>query len=169
MVSAAAALLIVAVVSVGAALLIEGARRDEARALDARTRALAAEVRAKAEADRRLTDANQVVETFLAGVSDDLRQVQGAQAVRRRLLQQAADYFARVASERSGSPELEYEAFRATYRSGKVRRMLGEVEEAVARYHDAARRGHDLLRSAPNSAPYLQLLASTELELAPAW
>ena len=69
---------------------------------------LAAEVRAKAEADRRLKDANQVVETFLAAVSDDLRQVQGAQVVRRRLLQQAADYFARVAAERSGAPELEY-------------------------------------------------------------
>ena len=163
--SAAAALLIVAVVSVGAALLIEGARRDEARALDARTRALAAEVRAKAEADRRLKDANQVVETFLAAVGDDLRRVQGAQAVRRRLLQQAADYFARVAAERSGDPELEYQAFRATYRSGKVRRMLSEIEEAIARYRDAARRGQDLLRAAPDSARYLQLLASTEIEL----
>ena len=163
--SAAAALLIVAVVSVGAALLIEGARRDEARALHARTRALEAEVRAKAEADRRLKDANQVVETFLYAVSDDLRRIQGAQAVRRRLLQQAADYFARVAAERSGDPELEYEAFRATYRSGRVRRLLGENEEAIAMFRDAARRGQDVLRAAPDSARYLRLLASTEIEL----
>ena len=64
--SAAAALVIVTVVSATAAILIESARRNEARALADRTKALAAEVRAKAEADRRLKDASAVVETFLA-------------------------------------------------------------------------------------------------------
>ncbi len=127
-----ATVLIVAVISTTAAVLIEGAPADEARALDARTKALAAEVRAKAEADRRLMDANQVVETFLSAVSDDLNRVQGAQTIRRRLLQQAADYFARVAQERSSDPILEFEALQATYRAGKVRRLLGEIDGSTS-------------------------------------
>jgi tetratricopeptide (TPR) repeat protein len=163
--SAGAALLIVAVVSATAAILIERARRDEARALEARTKALAAEVRAKAEADRRLVDANAVVETFLGAVSDELIGVQGAQPVRRRLLQRAADYFARVAQERSNDPDLGYEAFRAAYRCGTVRRMLGDIEEAIAVYRDAARRGDDLVRAAPDPARLLPLMASTQIEL----
>jgi serine/threonine-protein kinase len=163
--SAAAALLMSAVVSATAAILIEGARRREAKALQARTKALAAEVQAKDEADRRLVDANAVVETFLGAVSDDLIGVQGAQPVRRRLLQRAADYFARVAKERSNDPDLGYEAFRAAYRCGTVRRMLGDIEGAIAVYRDAARQGDDLVRAAPDPARLLPLMASTQIEL----
>jgi serine/threonine-protein kinase len=163
--SAAAALVIVAVVSATAAILIEKARRDKASALEARTEAMAAEVQAKAEADRRLKDANQVVETFLSAVSDDLERVQGAQPVRLRLLRDAADYFSRVARERSSDPVLEYEAARAAFRSGRVRRLLGTFDAAIAGLHDAARRGEALLRVSPKSQAYLKLLANTEIEL----
>jgi serine/threonine-protein kinase len=165
--SAAAALLIVAVISATAAILIEGARRREAKALQARTNALAAEVQAKDEADRRLKDANAVVETFLGAVSDDLIGVQGAQPVRRRLLQRAADYFAQVSHERSNDPDLGYEAFRASYRCGTVRRMLGDIEGAIDVYRDTARHGEDLLRTASDSSrlQLLPLMASTQIEL----
>jgi eukaryotic-like serine/threonine-protein kinase len=129
--AAAIALVLVAVVASVAAVLIDQSLRKERLAL-------AAEVRAKAEADRRLKDANQVVETFLSAVSDDLNRVQGAQTIRRRLLQQAADYFARVAQERRSDPDLEYEAVRASYRSGKVRRLLGDIDGAIALYRDGA-------------------------------
>jgi serine/threonine protein kinase/tetratricopeptide (TPR) repeat protein len=163
--SAAAALLFVTVVSAAAAVLVESARRQEASAHAARARALEAEIRAKAEADQRLKEASDVVETFLSTASDDLARVQGAQQIRRRLLKQAADYFARVSRERRSDPELEYEAFRTTYRSGVVHRMLGELEEAIALYRDGAARGEELLRTAPGSPRYLALLASTHIEL----
>jgi eukaryotic-like serine/threonine-protein kinase len=163
--SVAATVLIVAVISTAAAVLIEGARRDESRALDARTKALAAEVRAKAEADRRFKDANQVVETFLTAVSEDLRRVQGAQPVRRRLLQQAADYFARVAQERSSDPILEFEALQATYRAGKVRRLLGEIDGAIALFRDAIQRGDDILLGSPGSNRARQVLGNSQIEL----
>jgi eukaryotic-like serine/threonine-protein kinase len=163
--SGAATLLIVAVVSATAAVLIESARRNESRAFDARTRALSAEVQAKAEADRRLKDANEVVDTFLNAVSDDLDKIQGAQNVRRRLLQQAADYFVRVVQERSSDPKLEYEAFRTTYRAGKVRRTLGDLDAAISLYRDAARRGDALVRAAPGSPRLLDLMGSAHHEL----
>jgi eukaryotic-like serine/threonine-protein kinase len=162
--SGAAALLIVAVVSATAAVLVEAARRNEARAFEARTKALNAEMRARAEADRRLKDASEVVDTFLDAVSDDLDKIQGAQKVRRRLLQQAADYFARVVQDRSSDPEIEYQALRTTYRSGKIRRILGDLDAAISLYSDAARRGDELLLEAPGSSRLLDLLGSAHLE-----
>ena len=160
----AATLLIVAVVSATAAVRVEAARRNEARAFEARTKALNAEMRARAEADRRLKDANEVVDTFLDAVSDDLDKIQGAQKVRRRLLQQAADYFSRVVQDRSSDPEIGYQAIRTTYRSGKIRRILGDLDGAISLYSEAARRGDELLLEAPGSARLLDLLGSAHLE-----
>ena len=164
--SAAGALVIVSVVAATAAVLIERARRDKVSALNARTEALAAEVKAKAEADRRLKDANAVVDTFLGSVADELDRVQGAQAIRRKLLSQAADYFAEVSRERSSDPNIEYEALRTAYRSGKVRRELGDIEKAIATYEGAARRGEELLQTTGHEARFVHLLASTHFELA---
>ncbi len=97
-------------------------------------------------------------------MADELNRVQGAQPVRRRLLQQAAEYFARVSSERTGDRFLDYEALRATYRAGRIQRALGEIDAAIVQFRDAARRGEDLLRIAPENVDYLSLLASTEIE-----
>jgi serine/threonine-protein kinase len=132
--SGAAALVLVAVVSTVAALSISRARENEALALRRAQDSLTAERQAKAEALRRFREARRAIDKSLTGVSNVLEYYPGVQALRARLLEQAALDYERLAAETSTDPELQAEAGRALLRLANVRELLGDWQRADDAY-----------------------------------
>lgn len=163
-----AALMIVALVSIVAALVINHSRKQEAIAKEKAQEswkkeqaALAAEKDAKAEVVRRFREARRAVDRALTGTSDVLAQYPGSLAIRTRLLEEAAEDYERFAGEKSDDPELRAEFGRALIRLGDVRRMLNQHKQAKEGYHSAEALFRQLSRQAPkNSEPLMDLAVS---------
>lgn len=129
--------LVIALVSIVAAFLIDQSRRAEATALFnlkiANTKEIAArerETKAKGEAVRRSKQTREAVDTLLSGISDALDEFPGMQGARRRLLERAAQDYARLAEEKSSDKELQAEAARSLMRLGDVYAKLKSVDQA---------------------------------------
>ncbi len=118
-----AGLVIVTLVSLVATRIVTSARLDETRA--------------KNEATRRLRQAREAADTLLTGVSQGLEKVPGAQDVRTRLLQKAADFYERFSGDRSGDLNLRLESGHALNRLGEVRAILLNLDGAEDAYRAA--------------------------------
>lgn len=121
--SAAVVLLVVAVSTTVASLLINQARGREQLA--------------KQTAVEFLSEAENAVNVSLTGVDEVLKFYPSTQAVRQRLLEQAAKDFARFSKLQSDDRGLQLEAARAQLRLGNVRLQLNQFETAVKEF-DAA-------------------------------
>ncbi len=85
---------------------------------------------AKHDATRRLTQVSQVVDSLLTGVSEGMRDLPGAQRIRRQLLEEAAKQYEQIATERSDDPALLADSAWGLIRLSDVQRSLGELAEA---------------------------------------
>jgi serine/threonine-protein kinase len=151
-ISGAVALLVVALVSAGAALAVNAARQEELRQKNIAQQAALAEAAAKRDALRRFHQARQAVDTWLTSAAVSMEYAPGMQEARRKLLlQAAADYeqFAQVASQ---DPEVELERAKAHVRLGDIRRQLGEYESAERAYRLAEQLLDGLLTRSPEDA-----------------
>jgi tetratricopeptide (TPR) repeat protein len=115
--AAAVALVLVTCVSIFASVLITGAQRAEASA--------------RHEAQERYVQARGFADTLLAGVSEDLKDVPGAEGVQKKLLEKAAEAYQEFASDRSSEPGLQLKAGQALLRLAEVRNLLHDLDGAV--------------------------------------
>jgi serine/threonine protein kinase len=153
------AVIAIAVVSIVAALLIDQSRRSEATARANLKIANDAEVLAKHEAIRRTRQTRDAIDNSLSGMSDALETFPGMQDTRRRLLEQAATDYAKLAQEKSLDPELQAEAARNLVRLGDVRIKLNNMALATAEYQKAAEIFQLLSLQHPDAPEYLFELA----------
>lgn len=135
--AAATALLLVSVVSTLAALIVADARRDEATA--------------RRQAEARYFQARGFADTLLAGVSDDLEGVPGAESVRLRLLKKAAEAYQDFAGEKGADPGLRLRSGQAFLRLAEVLNMLHDLPGAVRACRDAQATFEALGRDQPTS------------------
>ena len=124
--SAALILFVIAVTASIAAVTINRARGREALA--------------KQTAVERLSDAEQAVDLSLTGVNEVLKFYPSAQAMRVKLLEQAAKDYAKFASVNSDDDKLQLETARAQIRLGNVRLMLGQFDLAITEFDAADKR-----------------------------
>ncbi|MES2792786.1 MAG: protein kinase [Planctomycetota bacterium] len=127
----------IALVAIVATILIDQSRRAEAEALRrlsiANTQEVAArkqETLAKQEALRRSRQTREAVDTLLSGMSDALDAFPGMNNVRRRLLERAAEDYARLAQEKNQDAELQSEAASSLVRLADVQMKLNSLEKA---------------------------------------
>jgi len=136
----AAALLLVAVVSLAATFVVNKARQ-RASVLAANNKTLAeTEHEARQEAVLLLRTAREAVDTWLATTSETLAGLEydpRMQEARKRLLERAAEEYEQLATQRSDHVELETERGRIYLRLGDARRDLGESAEAKEAYRSA--------------------------------
>ncbi|MEZ6089615.1 MAG: protein kinase [Pirellulaceae bacterium] len=151
-VSVTAALLIVAAVSVAAAIGINQARKNEAQAHRLATQY-------KGEALDRYQLSRNAVDGLIEN-SEVLNDLPATQSIRIHLLEQAADDFAKLSAARSGDPELELERGRALVRLGDIYQMQERHEDARQQYADAA----DVFeRDVNTNDPHLEIRRRAEL------
>jgi len=146
----AAALLVVAVVSVIAAIVVDR-EKNKAVALAASNERLAQEEReARQDAVSRFRVAIGAVDTWLTGAADALKYFPGLLEARKRLLEKAAEDYQRLAEHRSEDVALEMERGRAYLRLGDIRRILGESTEAEDAYRSAESHFTELAQKHPD-------------------
>jgi len=129
-IATAAALLIVATVSFIAALLINDARVVAEEAQEAETLA-------KEETLEWFRQSRDTVDSMLTGVSHVLVYYPGAQELRKRLQEEAAEYYEQLTVEETDDPQLLVESARCYVRLGDVHRLLIHVEDAQQAYRTA--------------------------------
>jgi len=154
--AAAAALLLTAIVSVVAAVLVDRARQRAATAAER-------ELAARQEATKRLAQARNAVDTWFTGVGDALRYYPGTEEARERLLQMAAQHYESFAENRSNDADLETERGRTYLRLGDVRRMMGETDKAEEAYVAAASLLGQLAEANPEHLEIRQELANSRI------
>ena len=115
--AAAAALVIVTCVSIVASIMIKGAQSAEAIA--------------RKEAEGRYEQARSFADTLLAGVSNDLKDVPGAEGIQRRILDKASAAYQGFAAERSSDPALVLKSGQAHLQLAEVHNLLDETVAAV--------------------------------------
>lgn len=135
---AASALVLIAVVSTVAALLVNRARLEQIRLTQRNQQLAESEAAAHDEAERRFIQARNTVDVWLTGFSEALQQYPGMTGLRETMLARAADEYERFANEELSRPELREERARTQIRLGNLRRDLGDVDAAVAAYQSAA-------------------------------
>ena len=184
----AASLLLVAAVGVTAAVIVDGARRNEA---DERQRAVAARLRAEQLADEKaglveekeaalvrvglerdraeqnFTLARNAVDTYLTNVAEapELK-VHGLQSLRRQLLTTAQSYYEQLAAQKGDDPEFQTERGRALGRLGLIHAELGQVEESVNHFRQSIAVFDPLLEHDPSSPVLRELAAFCRMSLA---
>ena len=166
--AAVVAVVVIAVVSVIAAILIDQSRRAEADALRrmeiANNLEIAArkkETAAKQEALRRSKQTREAVDTLLSGVSDALDAFPGMHDARRRLLERAAQDYARLAQENNKEPELQAEAARSLVRLADVQATLNSIDNARTALVQAEEIFKQQLTASRNDPQFVLELATT--------
>ncbi len=129
-VSAAVALVSIAIVSIIAALLISRAKQNEEIA---KLRA----TQFKGEAVQRYHDSREAIDTWLVQSNDALQFFPGTLAVRQRLLSVAAEDYARLSATQSEDPDLELERGRTIIRLGDLSQLQEDMTAAKSHYANA--------------------------------
>jgi serine/threonine-protein kinase len=137
----AAALVLIAVVSIVAAVMINAAWQKTETALTNEREALiiAGEARdiaeaAQALAHQRFLDARRTVDESVIGVSEVLRYYPNTQPLREELLARAAREYEKFAKENSDIPVIQLEVARAHIRLADIQRQLQQYENALSSY-----------------------------------
>jgi serine/threonine-protein kinase len=156
--AAAVALLVVAVVSTGAAVQINRARHH---ANFARTE----EAIARAEATALFRKARAAVDTHLTGISEVLRHYPGVQRARELLLRRAAEDYEEFAQFDSKNPEIQAESAHALVRLGDVRLALGEAQLAEQSYRAAQLCFEKLAQIAPDNPALVMQHGNCRMQL----
>ena len=130
--AAAAAFVLVTVVSVAAALWVNDALQREQVA--------------RRDGMLRFRKARTAVDTWLTGAADTLKYYPGVQEARKRLLEKSAEDYEWLANQVSTDRQQEIERGRAYLRLGDVRHILGELPRAQEAYRSARLLFEDLAR-----------------------
>jgi serine/threonine-protein kinase len=161
--SLAAGLILSVVVGLG--LVTWQWRRAEAnfaRAEEERERAL----EERARADEGFREAHRAVHDFFRVTSEgNLRDIPGAQKVRKDLLKAALAYYQRFLRERGQDTTLRKELAEVHLRIGMLSGMLGASSQGLAAAQRALAIFRELLRDEPASVPLRKGLASTLTEI----
>jgi eukaryotic-like serine/threonine-protein kinase len=113
-------------------------------------------------ADEGFQEAHRAVQEFYTRVSEGkLRDVPGAQAVRKELLEAALAYYERFLRERGQDTTLRAELAEAHLRIGLLTGALGSSPRALAACRQALAMYRDMLRDDPTSVPLRRWLAFT--------
>ncbi len=170
--ASAAALLVIAVISVLAAVSINRAKNEEARqrelAEGSEREALAARDLAeqrRIEALENFRQARTAVDTSLTGISKVLKYYPGVQPMRQGLLEKAAADYERFASEKSDDLEIQLERGRAYLRLGDIRRSLNQAAEAEMAYQQAVSVFSELKTQNPGGPDASRELAIANIKL----
>ena len=121
---------------------------------------------AKDDATRRLTQVSEVVDSLLTGVSEGMRDVPGAQRIRRQLLEEAAKQYERISAEQSDDPALRADSAWGLIRLSDVQRSLGELPAAERHGRSAETIFAQLVNESRAIAPHRFGLAHSRLSLA---
>jgi eukaryotic-like serine/threonine-protein kinase len=141
----AAGSLLLAVVSVTAAVLIAQAK--------SRTDSALVEVEASAAKTQRLRVlAEKVVERLGGGWASELSGVPGIEPVRARLLTESLAYYRQLIDEASGDPRLQRELADALFKAAGITASLGDSREAIALCRQAIERYDALVSQTPTDA-----------------
>lgn len=143
-VSGAAALLLIAVASIIALLVVNDAR-------DKVVLAYRQEQAAKEQAVEQHHLAQDAMDTWLTGVSEILKLYPGVQQARIRLLQKAADDYHRLANASAADPALQLESARTWLRLGDAHQRLDNPSAALTAYRSAESKLLNLSGSELNS------------------
>ncbi len=127
------------VISLIAALFINQARLREAEALASEQDARKNEREAQTLADQRRQQALEAIGKWQVDLSDVMRYHPRVQAVREKLLVQAAEEYHKLATDLQNQPLALAEYARIYLRLGDVRRRLGKPKDALAAYDIAER------------------------------
>jgi serine/threonine-protein kinase len=162
-----AAALILSVVA-GLGLVTWQWRRAEANfvlAQEERTRAEEERSRAeeeRARADEGFNEAHRAVQEFYTRVSEGkIRDIPGAQTVRRELLESALAYYERFLRERGPDLRLRVELAETHFRIARLASSLGDLPKAEASCRQAVQMYRELLRDQPTNAPLRTRLAQS--------
>lgn len=144
----AVAILLVAVVSVAASLLINAARQREAAA--------------RQEAETSFLQARSTVDDFFTRVSESkLLDVPGLQPLRQELLTAASDYYRGFIEQRENDPSVRRELGATHYRVGLIASELGDKPQAQQSLEKALAIHRELLQADPTSAELRLELSDT--------
>ncbi|MDM4014181.1 serine/threonine-protein kinase [Roseiconus lacunae] len=120
-------------------------------------------------ADDRFEQAQQVVDDFLSEVADDeglLAKVPGTQPIRRRLLEQARDYYEVFLAESRDDRNMQFETALAYRRLGDIAQVIDPIgEEAMAYRNKVITICDSLLAEKPDDPELLQLHAESFLAI----
>jgi serine/threonine-protein kinase len=138
------------------------AEANFARAEEERERAL----EERARADEGFREAHRAVHDFFRVTSEgNLRDIPGAQKVRKALLKAALAYYQRFLRERGQDKTLQKELAEVHLRIGMLSGMLGASSQGLAAAQRALAIYREMLRDEPASVPLRKGLASTLTEI----
>ncbi|MFP6753983.1 MAG: protein kinase, partial [Pirellulaceae bacterium] len=167
-----ASLLIIAVISVLAAVSINRAKNDEIRQRELAQDAQREEARQRARAEKsrlealdNFRQARGAVDTSLTGISKVLKYYPGVQQMRQGLLEKAAADYEEFASEKSDDLEIQLERGRAYLRLGDIRRSLNQAAKAEKAYQQAVSVFSELKTQAPKGPTAPRGLAIAHIKL----
>ncbi|MEX2139158.1 MAG: serine/threonine-protein kinase, partial [Pirellulales bacterium] len=122
--------------AVGMALLAREQTRTSAALVEAENNARAARESFE-RAEQHFRKARSVVDKFGMGLADGLREIPGAETVRRELLLATLRYYKDFMAEAGDDPQLRHELALAHFKSGAIAAKLGEANDAMAEYREA--------------------------------
>ena len=187
-IAGAATLTLVAVVASGAAILIAQSRDHALQLADDNAKLATAERESREDAQRRQRQAEQAteqalqqqaraekyyqlaistVDQFLTGVADDDRlKAVGLENLRRDLLVQARDFYELVIEQADdGESPLHAERANAQQRLAEISFQVGEYEDAIAAYREAASHFLAMGEDNANASEYTILINDLALTL----
>lgn len=127
-------------------------------------------VRQKRVAERRFQQVRNLANTFLFEVNDELRDLPGTTAVRKKLVDTAITYLSSLAPEAGGDPELTYEIARAYQRVGSIQASidtggLSRHREAIESWRRGAALIEGVARDRPRDARFQGLRSTLRLSI----
>jgi eukaryotic-like serine/threonine-protein kinase len=141
----AAGLLVLAVVSATAAVLIA---RAKVRTDDALADAQVSLAKAKAFHEQ----AQEVVDRFGSGLASDLAAVPGIEDLRQRVLGETLAYYRRLIAQTTDDPRLQRELAAASFKAAALASTLGDNSEAIELCRQAIETFDALVRQSPDDA-----------------
>lgn len=157
---AAAALVIITAVSIGAAVVVHAAKQQVEREHGTTRLALSAEQAAKNEARR-------AIDSFVNAVTegDPPRDAQG-RALRKRLLAEALKYYEELIDKHGGNEDLRHDLAGAILRVARINRQTGAQTEAIEAFRQALALYKELAERHPLESHYQSEVAASHLGLA---
>lgn len=117
---------------------------------------------ANALAEKRFRQARAAVDEYFTTVSETkLLDVPGLQPIRKELLDAAERYYRDFLQTRGDDPEVRVDAASASFRVGWVKQALGQSEEALKAFKEAAAIYGALVQAHPENIEYQRYLASS--------
>ncbi len=154
-----------AVVSTLSAWATARALLNERQAMADMTRALAAEKVALQETSASEGRSTQMMEVLIRQLAEDLAKVPGAEGVRRRLLEEAANFYDKAFLSGQSRGIFEYMNWAASaYNVGRIRRQLGDDAKALEAFGKARTRYRELVERQPDFCNAWDMIGNCALE-----